>query len=89
LKSIPRATPPPVLLLARSPDRARHAFALQSGAADLLPKPLPPGMLEEKAWELLRRRGFVRPGEPGGTPREKAPAPRPAARTRDRSKSRH
>jgi serine/threonine protein kinase len=89
LKSIPRVAHPPVLLLARSPDRARHAFALQSGAADLLPKPLPPGMLEGKAWELLRRRGFIRTGEPVGTPREKGPAQRSAARTRDRPKSRH
>jgi CheY-like chemotaxis protein len=89
LKSIPRAAHPPVLLLAPSPDRARHAFALQSGAADLLPKPLPPGMLEGKAWELLQRRGFSRTGEPSPAPREKASAQRSAARPRDRSKSRH
>ena len=89
LKSIPRAAHLPVLLLARSPDRALHAFALQSGAADLLPKPVPQALLEERAWELLRRRGFTRPPEGTPAPREKSPSPRPATRQRERSKSRH
>ncbi|MFN7986306.1 MAG: serine/threonine-protein kinase [Thermoanaerobaculia bacterium] len=87
LKSIPRVAHLPVLLLAPSPDRAQHAFALQSGAADLLPKPVPQALLEERAWELLRRRGFTRPPEGTPIPREKAPS-RPAPRTRERSKSR-
>ena len=89
LKSIPRAAHLPVLLLARSPDRALHAFALQSGAADLLPKPAPQALLEERTWELLRRRGFTRPPEGAPAPREKSPSPRPASRQRERSKSRH
>ncbi len=90
LKSIPRAAHLPVLLLAPRPDRALHAFALQSGAADLLPKPLPQALLEERTWDLLRRRGFVRPTE-GATPppRVKAPSSRTTSRPRERSKSRH
>ncbi len=88
LKSTPRAAHVPVLLFAAHPDRALHAFALQSGAADLLPKPIPQTLLEERAWELLRRRGFTRPAEGGPAPREKTP-PRSATRQRERSKSRH
>ncbi len=30
-------------------------------AADLPPKPVPQALLEERAWELLRRRDFTRP----------------------------
>ncbi|MBK9089592.1 MAG: protein kinase [Holophagales bacterium] len=89
LKSTPRSAHIPVLLLASHPDRALHAFALQSGAADLLPKPVPQALLEERAWELLRRRGFTRPAEGGPAHREKTPPPRSAARQRERSKSRH
>ena len=88
LKSIPRAAHLPVLLLAPGPDRALHAFALQSGAADLLPKPVPQAYLEERVWELLRRRGFLRPPEGAPPSREKAPPSRPASRARERSKSR-
>ncbi|HYN44022.1 MAG TPA: serine/threonine-protein kinase [Thermoanaerobaculia bacterium] len=88
LKSTPRAAHVPVLLFASHPDRALHAFALQSGAADLLPKPIPQALLEERVWELLRRRGFTRPAEGGPAPREKT-APRSATRQRERSKSRH
>jgi DNA-binding response OmpR family regulator len=88
LKSIPRAAHLPVLLLAPGPDRAQHAFALQSGAADLLPKPVPQALLEERAWDLLRRRGFHRPAD-GAVRGEKTPPPRSAARTRERSKSRN
>jgi CheY-like chemotaxis protein/predicted Ser/Thr protein kinase len=88
LKSIPRVAHLPVLLLASSPDRALHAFALQSGAADLLPKPVSQALLEERTWELLRRRGFSRPPEGAPGSREKTPPPRPTTRTRERSKSR-
>ncbi len=89
LKSIPRVAHLPVLLLAPAPDRAQHAFALQSGAADLLPKPVPQALLEERAWELLRRRGFVRPVEAAPAPREKPPSSRTSTRLREKSKSRH
>jgi serine/threonine protein kinase len=89
LKSTPRAAHIPVLLLASHPDRALHAFALQSGAADLLPHPVPQPLLEERAWELLRRRGFSRPAEGGTSAREKTPPPRSTSRQRERSKSRH
>jgi CheY-like chemotaxis protein len=89
LKSTPRAAHVPVLLLASHPDRALHAFALQSGAADLLPNPVPQQLLEERAWELLRRRGFTRPTEGGAAARDKTPPPRSATRQRERSKSRH
>lgn len=89
LKSTPRAAHIPVLLLASHPDRALHAFALQSGAADLLPHPVPQPLLEERAWELLRRRGFSRPAEGGTSARDKTPPPRSTARQRERSKSRH
>ncbi len=89
LKSIPRAAHIPVLLIAAAPDRAQHAFALQSGAADLLPQPVPQAVLEERTWELLRRRGFTRPAGAATAAREKAPSPRPATRQREGSKSRH
>jgi len=89
LKSIPRVAHIPVLLLAPSPDRARLAFALQSGAADLLPKPVPQALLEERVWGLMRRRGFTRSAEGAPTPRDRAPLPRPATHHRERSRSRH
>ena len=88
LKSIPRAAHVPVLLLAPVPDRARSAFALQSGAADLLPKPLPQALLEEKVWNVLRRRGFTRSAEGAPTPRERGSGLRPVPRPRERPKSR-
>jgi len=87
LKSIPRAAHIPVLLLAPGPDRAKHAFALQSGAADLLPEPVPQALLEERTWDLLRRRGFSRPSE-SGPAREKAPPTRPPSRPASRPSSR-
>lgn len=89
LKSSPRTALLPVLLLASRPDRALLAFALQSGAADLLPKPVPQALLEERTWELLRLRGFTRPAEGGVPHKEKTPPPRSATRQRERSKSRH
>lgn len=89
LKSTPRSAHLPVLLLASHPDRALHAFALQSGAADLLPKPVPQALLEERAWDLLRRLGFSRPAEGAPAVREKTPPPRSATRHRERSRSRH
>jgi PleD family two-component response regulator len=89
LKSIPRAAHIPVLLIAPAPDRAQHAFALQSGAADLLPQPVPQAVLEERTWELLRRRGFTRPAGAPAAAREKTPSSRPATRQREGSKSRH
>ena len=88
LKSIPRVAHVPVLLLAPSPDRARYAFALQSGAADLLPKPTPQALLEEKVWEVLKRRGFARSAEGPPTPREKGTGARPPLRAREKPKSR-
>jgi two-component system cell cycle response regulator len=88
LKSIPRVAHVPVLLLAPSPDRARYAFALQSGAADLLPKPLPQALLEEKVWEVLSRRGFTRSPEGAPTPREKGSGVRPVSRSKEKPKSR-
>ena len=99
LKSIPRAAHIPVLLLAPGPDRAKHAFALQSGAADLLPEPVPQALLEERTWDLLRRRGVSRPSESGpgrekGPPTRPAsrpgsrPSPRSSSRSRERSRSR-
>ncbi len=88
LKSIPRVAHIPVLLLAPSPDRALHAFALQSGAADLLPKPVSRALLEERTWELLRRRGFRHPADGAPPSRERAPSSRPHSRPKERSKSR-
>ena len=82
LKSIPRAAHIPVLLLAPAPDRALHAFALQSGAVDLLPKPVPQALLEERIWELLGRRRLRPPLRAASAPRGRRhprPAPRDAA----------
>ena len=78
LKSSPRTALLPVLLLASRPDRALLAFALQSGAADLLPKPVPQALLEERTWELLRLRGFTRPAGSSGPHNAKKPPPRSA-----------
>ena len=89
LKSSPRAAHLPVLLLASRPDRAQLAFALQSGAADLLHRPVPQALLEERVWELLRLRGFTRPSEGGPAHRDRTPSPRSATRQRERSRSRH
>ena len=54
-----------------------------------MPKPLPQALLEEKVWDLLRRRGFTRSPEGTPTPREKGSGVRPASRPKEKTKSRH
>ncbi|HEV8266818.1 MAG TPA: hypothetical protein VGR00_01240, partial [Thermoanaerobaculia bacterium] len=44
-------------------DRNKFAFALQSGATDVIGKPIPPAALSWRVWQLLKRRGFLHPAE--------------------------
>ncbi|HKC24935.1 MAG TPA: serine/threonine-protein kinase [Thermoanaerobaculia bacterium] len=50
----------PVLLTTRRQDRSQLAFAIQSGAADLLTKPVAPAVLHDAIWKILQHRGFIR-----------------------------
>ena len=50
----------PVLLTTRRQDRSQLAFAIQSGAADLLTKPIAPAVLHDAVWKILQHRGFTR-----------------------------
>jgi serine/threonine protein kinase len=54
----------PVLLVTRRPDRSQLAFAIQSGAADLLSRPFEPETLSDAIWKILSHRGFGREGAP-------------------------
>jgi CheY-like chemotaxis protein/predicted Ser/Thr protein kinase len=59
----------PVLLTTRRQDRSQLAFAIQSGAADLLTKPIAPAVLHDAIWKILQHRGFSReaPAEPSSS----------------------
>ena len=61
LKSQPALAALPVLLTTSRFDRAQLAFAVQSGATDLLPRPFPEGTLGPRLWQVLRHQGFVPP----------------------------
>lgn len=56
----------PVLLLAPRLDRRVYAFALQSGATDVLGKPVDLTELVGRAWDLLQREGFLPPQDNAG-----------------------
>jgi CheY-like chemotaxis protein/predicted Ser/Thr protein kinase len=62
IKSQPNLAALPVLLAADRLDRSRYAFGIQSGANELLPKPIEPALLRERVGSLLRHRGFQLPG---------------------------
>lgn len=66
IKSQPNLAALPVLLAADKLDRSRYAFGIQSGANELLLKPIEPQLFRERVGALLRHRGFPLPGwEPG------------------------
>ena len=62
IKSQPNLAALPVLLAADRLDRSRYAFGIQSGANELLLKPIEPALLRERVGTLLRHRGFQLPG---------------------------
>ena len=62
IKSQPNLAALPVLLAADRLDRSRYAFGIQSGANEILLKPIEPALLRERVGTLLRHRGFQLPG---------------------------
>lgn len=56
LKAQPRFATLPIILMSARFDRRLMAFALQSGALDLLPKPLDKVALPDRLWNALGRR---------------------------------
>ena len=58
IKSQPNLAALPVLLAADRLERSHYAFGIQSGANELLLKPIEPGLLRERVGTLLRHRGF-------------------------------
>jgi len=68
LKAQPSLAEVPVLLTTRRADRSQLAFAIQSGAADLLTQPVPQPVLHEAVWKVLHHRGFPRVGKDTSKP---------------------
>ncbi len=62
IKSQPNLAALPVVLAADRLERSRYAFGIQSGANEVLVKPLEPAPLRERVGQLLRHRGFPLPG---------------------------
>jgi serine/threonine-protein kinase len=72
LKSQPDRADTPVLLTTGRSDRSQLAFAIQSGAADLLTRPVDPAQLGDAIWKILQHRGFTRePAEAHPKPRSR------------------
>ncbi|MCC6129394.1 MAG: protein kinase [Acidobacteria bacterium] len=61
LKSRPELARIPVLLFTERPDRTALVFAIQTGAAGLLPKPVPQQMLTQRIWQILQYQDFTPP----------------------------
>lgn len=64
IKSQPNLAALPVLLASDRLERSRYAFGIQSGANELLAKPIEPEKLRESVRSLLRHRGFRLPDAP-------------------------
>ena len=62
VKSQPNLSALPVVLAADRLERSHYAFGIQSGANEVLVKPLEPARLRERLGQLLRHRGFPLPG---------------------------
>jgi CheY-like chemotaxis protein len=62
IKSQPNLAALPVVLAADRLERSRYAFGIQSGANEVLQKPIDPAHLKGKVGQLLRHRGFPLPG---------------------------
>lgn len=74
IKSQPNLAALPVLLAADRLERSHYAFGIQSGANELLLKPIEPALLRERVGQLLRHRGFQLHGwEPDGPAPDRAP----------------
>ena len=63
IRSQPGLSSVPILLASARPDRSQLAFAVQSGALDLLPLDVAVDVLGERLWKVLAHRGFLPPGE--------------------------
>jgi CheY-like chemotaxis protein/predicted Ser/Thr protein kinase len=63
LKSQPALAALPVLLTTNRFDRSQLAFAVQSGATDLLPRPFPENALGPRLWQVLQHQGYTPPRE--------------------------
>jgi CheY-like chemotaxis protein len=61
LKSQPRFAELPIVFTASQLPRARLAYALQAGAADVLELPVEPKTVQEKVWRILSHWGFEPP----------------------------
>jgi DNA-binding response OmpR family regulator len=66
IKSQPNLAALPVLLASDRLERSHYAFGIQSGANELLAKPIEPDRLREAVRGLLRHRGFPLPDGPAG-----------------------
>jgi CheY-like chemotaxis protein len=62
IKSQPNLAALPVVLATDRLERSRYAFGIQSGANEVLVKPLEPARLRERVGQLLQHRGFPLPG---------------------------
>jgi DNA-binding response OmpR family regulator len=62
IKSQPNLAALPVVLAADRLERSHYAFGIQSGANELLQKPLDAAKLRVRVGALLRHRGFLVPG---------------------------
>jgi len=62
IKSQPNLAALPVVLATDRIERSHYAFGIQSGANEVLVKPVEPGSLRERVARLLRHRGFPLPG---------------------------
>jgi len=74
IKSQPQFRSLPILLLSSRPDRSQTAFAIQSGATDLLAKPPAPAALAARVWQLLHHLGHHVPPEQAAAIDELRPA---------------
>ena len=64
VKSQPNLAGLPVVLAAERLERSHYAFGIQSGANEVLVKPLEPAGLRARVGRILRHRGFSLPGWP-------------------------
>jgi CheY-like chemotaxis protein len=74
IKSQPNLASLPVVLAAEKLERSHYAFGIQSGANEVLVKPLEPAGLRGRVGRILRHRGFPLPG----WPEEEGPGSPPA-----------
>jgi len=63
IKSQPGSAHLPIVIMTTRLDRSRFAFGIQSGATDLLQKPLALDEATVRIWNVLQHRGFVPPPE--------------------------